>query len=139
MGRYLKNDKIRTAGYGAVMPFGPTSLRPTTPVAGDFRFNTDTTQVEVYYNSVWNSLAKVGSVDVVKDTFVGDSSATIFGPLSVSYTAGQEARMIIVVGNVFQNPGVAYTVSGTNVTFTSPPPFGQVIIVLHGYAVTDTA
>lgn len=139
MGRYLKNDKIRTAGYGAVMPFGPTSLRPTAPIPGDFRFNTDTTQVEVYYDSVWNSIAKVGSIDIIKDTFVGDSSSSIFGPISVSYTAGQEARMIIVVGNVFQNPGVAYTVSGTNITFTSPPPFGQAIIVLHGYAVTDTA
>jgi hypothetical protein len=108
------------------------------PISGDFRFNTDTNLVEVYYSGIWNSLTREGPVDVTKDTFTGDSSTNNF-TLSVSYTAGQEARMIVVIGNVFQNPGVAYTVSGTTITFTSPPPFGQTIIVLHGYASTVAA
>jgi len=138
MGRFLKNDKIRTAGYGAVIPYGPTSLRPAAPIPGDFRFNTDTNLVEVYYSGLWNSLTREGPVNVTKDTFTGDSSTSNF-TLSVSYTAGQEARMIVVIGNVFQNPGVAYTVSGTTITFTSPPPFGQTVIVLHGYASTVAA
>ena len=73
MGRFLKNDKLRTAGYGAVMPYGPTSLRPLNPIPGDFRFNTDTNLVEVYYASVWNSLSKIGQVNITKDTFTGDS------------------------------------------------------------------
>ena len=138
MGRFLKNEKIRTAGYGAVLPYGPTSLRPTAPVPGDMRFNTDTNKVEVYYSGLWNSITREGPVNVTKDTFTGDSSTTNF-TMSVSYSAGQETRLIVVIGNVFQNPGVAFTVSGTTIAFTSPPPFGQTIIVLHGYANTTAA
>ncbi len=138
MGRFLKNEKIRTAGYGVVMPYGPTSLRPSAPIPGDFRFNTDTNKMEIYYSGLWNSVTREGPVNITKDTFTGDSSQTNF-TMSVSYSAGQETRIIVVIGNVFQNPGVAYTVSGTTITFTSPPPFGQTIIVLHGYASTTAA
>ena len=138
MGRFLKNTKIQTAGYGAVMPFGSNALRPSSPINGDFRFNQDTNKVEVYYQSAWNSLAKVGQVTITKDTFTGDSSTTNF-TMTQSYSAGQENRIIAVVGNVFQNPGVAFTVNGFVITFTSPPPFGQTIIVLHGFASTDPA
>lgn len=138
MGRHLKNDRIRTAGSGAVIPFGPTSLRPLTPVSGDFRFNTDTNLVEVYYSGQWNTLSREGPVDVTKDTFTGDNSTTTF-TMSKSYSSGQETRIIAVVGNIFQNPGVAYTVNGTAITFTSAPPFGQTVIVLHGFASTVAA
>jgi hypothetical protein len=138
MGRHLKNDRIRTAGSGAVMPFGPTSLRPLTPVSGDFRFNTDTNLVEVYYSGGWNTLTREGPVDITKDTFTGDGTTTTF-TMTKSYAPGQETRIIAVVGNIFQNPGVAYTVSGTTITFTSAPPFGQTVIVLHGYASTVAA
>jgi len=138
MGRHLKNDRIRTAGSGAVMPFGPTSLRPLTPISGDFRFNTDTNLVEVYYSAQWNTLTREGPVNVTKDTFTGDGATTAF-TMTKSYSAGQETRIIVVVGNIFQNPGVAYQVSGTTITFTSAPPFGQTVIVLHGYASTVAA
>ena len=47
MGRFLKNTKIPTAGYGAILPAGGTSLRPSTAIRGDIRFNTDTNLVEV--------------------------------------------------------------------------------------------
>jgi hypothetical protein len=138
MGRFLKNTRIPTAGYGAVLPYGGTALRPTAPVDGDIRFNNDTNKVEVYYSSAWNSIAKVGQVTITKDTFTGDSVTTAF-TMTKTYTAGEETRIIAVVGNVFQNPGVAFTVSGTTISFTSPPPFGQTIIVLHGFASTDPA
>lgn len=138
MGRYLKNTRIPTAGYGAVLPYGGTALRPAAPVDGDIRFNKDTNKVEVYYSSVWNSIAKVGQVTITKDTFTGDSSTTAF-TMTKTYAPGEETRIIAVVGNVFQNPGVAFTVNGTTILFTSPPPFGQTIIVLHGFASTDPA
>ena len=129
---------MKTFGYATVMPYGTTALRPTSPIDGEFRFNTDTNKVEVYYESVWNSISKIGQVTVTKDTFTGDSSTTNF-TMSESYSAGDEPKIIAVVGNVFQNPGVAFTVSGTTITFTSAPPFGQTIIVLHGFASTDPA
>lgn len=138
MGRHLKNTKILSAGYGAVMPSSGTALRPAFPVDGDFRFNKDTNKVEVYYQNMWNSIAKVGSVNITKDTFLGDSVTTSY-TMTTSYSPGQENRIIAVVGNIFQNPGVAFTVNGFTILFTSPPPFGQTIIVLHGFASTDPA
>jgi hypothetical protein len=149
MGRFVKNRNIPTQGYAVRMPYGPSSLRPSNPVTGLFRFNEDTTQVEVYYNGVWNSVAKVGAATIVKDSqgapspgsnlLPADGSATTF-TMSQSYSAGQEAQVLVYVGNVFQNPGVAYTFNGTNViTFTSPPPLGQTIIILHNFASTVTA
>jgi len=136
--RSLKNPVLKTFGYATVMPYGGTALRPTSPIDGEFRFNTDTNKVEVYYESVWNSISKIGQIAITKDTFTGDSSQTIF-TMTKSYSAGDEPKIIVVVGNVFQNPGVAFTVSGTTITFTSPPPFGQTVIVLHGFASTDPA
>jgi hypothetical protein len=141
MGRYLKNDHIRTAGYGAVMPYGSTSLRPTAPKDGDFRFNTDTNLVEVYYSSQWNTMTREGPVNITKDTFTANGVDNDF-TMSVPYLPGQETRVICVIGNVFQNPGNAFTfVSGSSYTirFTAIPPLGQTIIVLHGYASTVAA
>jgi len=136
MGRFVKNTRLPSSGGGVVLPFGPTSLRPTAPINGDTRFNTDTGAVEVYYNSVWNKLTREGFVDMVKDEFVGNSVDTSFGPMSFSVPAGRESRILVYIGNIFQNPGVAFTTSGTTINFTSPPPFGQTVVILHGYAST---
>jgi len=148
MGRFLKNRDIESQGYSARLPVGPTALRTSSPVSGLIRFNTDTNRVEVYYNSVWNDLAKVGVSQIVKDSQgagapgsnleAADGTRTTF-TMSKSYTAGQEAQVLIYVGNIFQNPGIAYTFNGTTtVTFTSPPPLGQTIIILHNFPSTDT-
>jgi hypothetical protein len=108
------------------------------------RFNTDDDNIEVYYDGVWNSLARIGPITVTKDTFVGDGVTSTF-TMSRSYISGQETRVIAVVGNIFQNPGVAFVFTGVpgtpnaTIAFSSPPPFGQTAIVLHGYASTDAA
>lgn len=120
------------------MPYGSTALRPAKPIDGDFRFNKDTNLVEVYYNNTWNSLSKIGQVNITKDTFTGDSVVNSF-TMSKSYVPGEENRIIAVVGNIFQNPGVAFTVNAFQIVFASPPPFGQTVIVLHGFASTDPA
>lgn len=144
MGRFLKNKEFKSAGYGMVIPVGPTSLRPVTPRSGTVRFNTDTNYLEAYFTSnalpTWYPMAHIGSVRIRKDSFVGDGVTTVFTLTVAQYQAGQEAQVIVVVGNIFQNPGVAYTFAlskSFQITFTSPPPLGQPIIVLHGYASTD--
>jgi len=59
--------------------------------------------------------------------------------MGYSYTSGQEAQVIVYVGNVYQNPTVAYTFNGTTtITFTSPPPLGQTVVILHNLASTIT-
>ena len=48
------------------------------------------------------------------------------------YPKNNEIYVRIYVHNVFQNPGVAYTIDDYSITFTSPPPDGHAIVVLHG-------
>jgi hypothetical protein len=148
MGRFVKNREVPSQGYSARMPNGGTALRTSSPVSGLFRFNEDTNLVEVYYSGAWNSVAKVGVSTIVKDSQgagspganleAADGSRVTF-TMSQSYASGKEAQVLIYVGNVFQNPGVAYTFNGTTtVTFTSPPPLGQTIIILHNFPSTAT-
>ena len=63
-----------------------------------------------------------------KDTFSGDGSTTDF-TLS---KAGNNNALRVVVENVVQDPGVAYSCNGTIMSFTSPPPTGtDNIYVVH--------
>ena len=63
-----------------------------------------------------------------KDSFSGDGSTTVF---TMSKTAEVNA-VRVVVENVIQDPTVAYTCSGTTLTFTSAPPSGtNNIYVVH--------
>ena len=51
----------------------------------------------------------------------------------MSFNVVSETDILVFVGGVFQNPGVSYTVDGTDdITFTSAPPNGETIIILHG-------
>lgn len=138
MGRHLKNTKIKVGEYTVRLPFGSTTQRPASPVVGQMRYNTTTNAVEIYINGNWRQNTVVGPVTIVKDSFSGDGSTTVFGAMSYSYTASQEAQVLVFIDNVHQNPGVAYTFNGTtNITFTSPPPNGKTIIVLHNYSSTE--
>ena len=63
-----------------------------------------------------------------KDSFSGDGSTTAF---TMSKSANVNA-VRVVVENVIQDPTVAYTCSGTTLTFTSAPPSGtNNIYVVH--------
>lgn len=136
LGRLLKNDTLDTGSSAIIVPTGTSGERPTTPVNGQIRYNSSDNVMEMYVNNAWVAIAKVGLVTIVKDTFTGDGS-------TVAYTASQsianEQDVIVHVGNVHQNPGVAYTVSGTTITFTSPPPDTHTIIVQHGYNSSEAA
>lgn len=135
MGRSLKNTKIKVGETTAKIPGGATTLRPSASSNGQIRYNTTTNVLEAYINGTWSSLKTVGAATITKDTFTGDSSTLTFSPMSFSYTAGQEKAVLVFINNVFQNPGVAFTFDGsTTITFTSPPPLGHTIVLLHGYA-----
>jgi hypothetical protein len=55
------------------------------------------------------------------DFFSGNASATAF---TLSFPVASVAQVQAVIENVPQNPGDAYTVSGSTITFTSAPPSG---------------
>ena len=70
----------------------------------------------------------VAYTSTTKDSFSGDASTTDF---TLSKSANVNA-VRVVVENVVQDPGVAYTCSGTTLTFTSAPPTGtNNIYVVH--------
>ena len=139
MGRYLKNKELRSAGYSIRAPQGYSALGHGTPVNGLFRLNKDTAKLEYFSTGSWRTIAIEGRATILKDTFTGDGIVRQYGPISISYNAGSEALMMIFIGNVFQNPGIAYTVDGAFITFTSPPNNLQPIVVLHGYSSTTVS
>jgi hypothetical protein len=58
MGRYLKNTQLEGGSYAVQLPLGSTSVGPDVPVDGQIRFNLSNTKVELFYNGVWNQIAK---------------------------------------------------------------------------------
>lgn len=138
MGRLIKNPTLGNGTSVAMeavsLPVGVSSLRPTSPVPGSTRYNTDTDKLELWNGVEWRIIGTEGLLPITKDTFTGDGSTTTFGPMTYSKQSGDELRVFVYVGNVPQNPGVAYTFDGTsNITFTSPPPTAHSIVVLHGF------
>jgi hypothetical protein len=132
-GRSDGGDVIKGADTAAVeIPSGGTAERPTASKAGDLRFNTDTTKMEYFDGSGFVQFSKEGAVPVTQDSFTGDGSTTAF-TMSTSVTSNQTQRIVVAVGNVYQNPASAYTLSGTTITFTSPPGDTETITVIHGY------
>ncbi len=132
-GRPDGGDVIKGADTAAVeIPAGGTAERPTASKAGDLRFNTDTNKMEYFDGSSFVQFSKEGAVPVTQDSFTGDGSTTAF-TMSTSVTSNQTQRIVVAVGNVYQNPASAYTLSGTTITFTSPPGDTETITVIHGY------
>ena len=145
MGRYLQDRELKSSSYAIRLPVGATSLRPTAPVAGQIRYNPDLTNIngttvggiEAYFNNKWNTIAKEGSTNIIKDQFVGAGGGSRTFTMSYSYTSGQETSAMVFIGGVYQNPTNAYQFNGTTtITFTSAPPLGQIILVLHNLAST---
>ena len=132
-GRADGGDVIKGAVIAAVeIPAGATAERPAASKAGDLRFNTDTNKMEYFDGSGFVQFSKEGAVPVTQDSFTGDGSTTAF-TMSTSVTSNQTQRIVVAVGNVYQNPASAYTLSGTTITFTSPPGNSETITVIHGY------
>ena len=127
-GNTIKSDDTGASGT----PAGGTADRPSDPDAGDLRFNTDTSVLEVYNGTQFQSLATSGTVTITQDSFTGDGSTVAF-TMSTSVESDQTQRIVVAVGNVYQNPASAYTLSGTTITFTSPPGDSETITIIHGY------
>lgn len=134
MGQLLKNTQLKSGSTAIRIPTGTTAQRPSTAYTGQLRYNTDTSRFEFYNGSTWLNVASRGFTTIVKDTFTGDGSTLVF---TLSTTPNSETGTPVFVGNVHQNPGVAYTITGTTLTFTSAPPLGQGVEVYHGFDSTD--
>lgn len=134
MGQLIKNTQIKTGSTAIRLPTGTTAERPSTAATGQLRYNTDTARFEFYNGSAWSAVASRGFVTVSKDTFTGDGSTLAY---TLSTTPNSATGTPVYVGNVHQNPTVAYTITGSTLTFTSAPNLGQTIEVYHGFDSTD--
>lgn len=132
MGRYLKNRELESASYSVRIPNSKSTQGPEAPVDGLIRYNITTGRPEAYFNNKWRSLQGNELNLPVKDVFYGDGGKTNFSDMTFAYPTGNEIFLLVFIHNVFQNPGVAYTVNGKIISFTSPPPRNHPIIILHG-------
>lgn len=133
MGYYIKS---RSTGIPTAS--GTTAERPTDPVKGTFRFNETTSRMEYYDGSAFRSITPQGSISILKDgNAVGDGSTTAFTDFFTTAPA-DENNVIVVVGNVLQEPDQAYTISGRDITFTSAPPNTHRVYAFVGFDSTTT-
>jgi hypothetical protein len=138
MARLLKNPDIAPGSLGVRLPIGSQSLSDA-PVDGVVRFNSTNSKVEFYYDGSWNQIAKIGTVNIVKDTFTTANSTTSYGPMTYTYAYGQEANVVVFVGGVYQQPVTNYTFNGTSSISLSPTngEYGQTITVIHNLNSTN--
>lgn len=137
MGRFLKNPDISSGALGVKLPIGTNTLADA-PSTGLIRFNSSNNRIEFYYNDAWNQVAKIGSVQIVVDTFVGDALTQTF---IMSQAETDPKSVAVFIGGVYQQPTVNYTVSGTAITFTGAPPAPganpNTIVVIHNINSTN--
>ena len=114
------------------VPVGTTANRPT-GATGIIRFNTTTGQYEGCQDgSTFVNLATAGSAPTfTKESTTGDGSTTTF---SGFFSSAPESvnNVFVYIDNVFQEPTENYTVSGTNITFTSAPHSAARIFAITG-------
>ncbi len=126
-GRYLKNYQLNTPGF--VLPGGSSNERPDNPFGGSIRFNSDTAAVEYFNGTSFITVANVGDITYTVDSFTGDGSTTVF---TMSVQESTTSQIMVFVGSIYQDPTTAYTLSGNfDITFTSAPPDGEPISVIH--------
>jgi hypothetical protein len=129
MGYFLKNRQFQSGSTGMVIPTGSSATRPDSPVFGLMRYNTDIGLIEFFNGSIFQSVAVSGGVNYTVDTFTGTGSQTVF-TMSISESSADE--IIVFVGSLYQIPVTNYTVDGGyDITFTSAPPDGVPINVIH--------
>ena len=129
MGNYVKNRVLQSGSSSVVVPAGSTAQRPTSPVFGQFRFNIDSAALEFFNGSIFQPLSAAGAISYIVDSFTGDGSTAVF---TMSVAQALSSQIIVFVGSIYQDPTTAYTVDGGfDITFTSAPPSGEPISVIH--------
>lgn len=129
MGYFVKNRRLQSGSSGVVLPSGSTAQRPDYPTFGLIRYNTDSGFVEYFNGTVFVSLATGGAVNYTVDSFTGTGSQTVF---TMSISVSDPTQIIVFVGSIYQQPTTTYTVDGGyDITFTSAPPSGVPINVIH--------
>tara|TARA_E500000318_G_scaffold39383_1_gene37965 strand:- start:768 stop:2966 length:2199 start_codon:yes stop_codon:yes gene_type:complete len=114
------------------VPVGNTAQRPSA-ATGIIRFNSQTGKYEGCQDgSTFVELATAGDTPTFsKVSTTGDGSTTTFSGFFGSAPASAN-NVFVYIDNVYQEPTENYTVSSTNITFTSAPHSGARIFAITG-------
>ena len=136
MGRYLKNYSINDQALALGIVNTSTANRPSGK-NGQIIYNTTTGTFQVYDNAWTNvSTGTSAAATITKNTFSGDGTTGAF-TMTISVTNPQD--ILVFIGGVYQISTTSYSVSGTTLTFGSPPPSpngfdnDHIVTVLHGF------
>ena len=145
MGRMIKNSVPRNASHAIGIPTGTSTITPNASTYGQIQYRTDTNKLQYWGSNTAGTygaypIAREGNVRIVTDTgFTGTGSRTLFEPISYAYSGGQEAQVLVFVGQVYQMPS-KYTFSGnTSIIFQSAPSLNAEISIIHNIASTIAA
>ena len=129
MGYFVKNRQLQSGSSGVVLPTGSSANRPDFPAFGMIRYNTDSGLVEYFDGTVFQSLSVGGGITYTVDSFTGNGTTTVF---TMSQQESNAQYITVFVGSIYQQPTTTYTVDGGyDITFTSAPPDGVPINVIH--------
>ena len=114
------------------LPSGNTAARPSA-ASGIIRFNSQTGQYEGCQDgSTFVNFAIAGDAPTFsKVSATGDGSTTTFSGFFGSAPENVN-NVFVYIDNVYQEPTENYTVSGTNITFTSAPHSAARIFAITG-------
>jgi hypothetical protein len=105
------------------IPVGNDAARPGTPTIGDFRYNTSSSSIEYWNGSGWIGT----SVNLDSQIIYADGTNNAFTLNNASTTKG----VLVSINGTLQQPDLAYTVSGTTITFVEVPVSTDVIEVRY--------
>jgi hypothetical protein len=121
-----------------MIPTGPTAGRPSSlfggpeyDVQGMFRYNTTINNIEFFDGTNWQSSGS--TFTVISDRQFSGNVAGGFGNVDGTNTnftlqsSATTASTIISINGVLQFPTLAYSVTGSTLTFTEPPAPNDVI------------
>ena len=141
MARLLKNPRPNdNANLAMQLPIVPSSAYGDAPANGLMRFIAGNNRIEFFYNNTWSQIAKIGSVQLVVDSFTGDGATSVF---TMSQAESDVTAIAVFIGGVYQLPSTHYSLNGTTtITFNSPPPqytgsSPTTIIVIHNINSTN--
>jgi len=117
------------------LPKGTTAQRPATPIAGDFRYNTDSNVLEYYNGSSWITVI-AGNLEDLKGPngeFIVDGVTV--GPTAANYTQIYNAttgnNVKIAAAGTDTNVGMTLETKGTG-TFTFSNGGGTILTLASG-------
>jgi hypothetical protein len=99
-------------------PDSPTLNQVYTDTTAGFQYQWDGT--------VWRSYAPAAAsqiqvLDDISGSFNGSTQSFALTLETVAYDPANAQQLRVVLGGIVQEPGVDYTVSGSSITFTTPP------------------